>query len=61
MKELKAAGIDKARARKIGLYVDERRNTEHDENIESIRQILKDRKPPESERAERPPVSESEK
>jgi ribosomal protein L13E len=35
--ELKKAGLNKAEARKIGLPVDLRRETAHDENVEAIK------------------------
>lgn len=60
-KELKAAGIDKVRARKMGLYVDSRRKTEHEENIETIRQVLKNLKIVENQKSAKPNVSKSEK
>ena len=42
--ELKKAGLNKAEARKIGLPVDLRRETAHDENVEVIKAYAEKKK-----------------
>jgi large subunit ribosomal protein L13e len=42
--ELKKAGLDKTEARKIGLPVDQRRATAHDENVEVIKAYAEKKK-----------------
>ena len=42
--ELKKAGLDKAEARKMGLPVDLRRETAHDENVEAIKAYAEKKK-----------------
>jgi len=42
--ELKKAGLDKTEARKIGLPVDQRRATAHDENVEAIKAYAEKKK-----------------
>ncbi len=40
MSELKAAGLDVKRARKMGLRVDERRDSCHEENVKALKEFL---------------------
>jgi large subunit ribosomal protein L13e len=42
--ELKKAGLNKTEARKIGLPVDLRRETAHDENVEAIKAYAEKKK-----------------
>mgnify|MGYP000111883499 CR=1 FL=1 len=39
--ELKAAGLDVKKARKLGLRVDERRDTCHEANVNALKEFLK--------------------
>ena len=43
-RELKKAGLDKKEARKMGLPVDPRRATAHDENVEAIKAYVEKKK-----------------
>lgn len=42
--ELKEVGLDVKKARKLGLYIDERRRSIHKENIEMLKEFIKDLK-----------------
>lgn len=38
--ELKEAGITKDLARKLGIYIDERRRSVHEENVQALKKFL---------------------
>ncbi len=40
--ELKAAGITLDMARRLGIYVDKRRKSIHEENVEALKKILEE-------------------
>ncbi len=40
--ELKEAGLSVAKARKLGLYVDLRRRSVHPENVEALKNFIKE-------------------
>ncbi len=42
--ELKAAGVTLDMARRLGIYVDKRRKSVHEENVEALKKLLEESK-----------------